>query len=607
MAFPTPKVYIAFNDGPYVASPTWTDVSSYVYSANIHRGRSDDYSNVVGTAHVVLNNNSRLFDPWNTAGTYYGKLLPRRQIKIEGVSGGSTFGVFRGFIAAWPAYFDNAGKAGTVSLECFDGLALLAQEQMPVALDLYTKSLSPFGYYHLNDPQGSQVLTDSISGNNLLKSGSDFISRPSMNSNLLGTSAFLPYGSAFTNTTTAYSASAGSVSFWTNATDGYPTGVYTKIGPVTISVTVNPTNTGNTPEQRLQVLFIPATSAAALYTYYTLKTPVGSFQYNTPHHVVCTIDQPTNTFKIYIDSVLQTTTQTTYSDYSGGNDQSVGITGAAQYQELSVYNYVLSQAQVTALYNGASNVYVETTAARFSRIMGYTSYPSALTASTSTPVATLSNISIGGTNLATELATVNTAEGGVMYVSKTGVVTFQDRNYVYTNTKSNTVQATFATASIPYEPEVAISYSGDQLRNVYQVTYSGGGQYTASNDASVTAYGRNATAIDTQLSTVAQAVTLAAYDATVGGQLLSDVSPVAVGVTAATTDWTTLLGMELFERYTITINPATGSAFSQTQLINSVTHSIVPGYWKMTVDGSARFSSWFILDKSVLNGTDLLQ
>jgi hypothetical protein len=106
---------------------------------------------------------------------------------------------------------------------------------------------------------------------------------------------------------------------------------------------------------------------------------------------------------------------------------------------------------------------------------------------------------------------------------------------------------------------------------------------------------------------VAQATTLAAYEAAVGGQLLSTISPVSVGVTAATSDWSTLLGLELFERYAITVNPSTGSSFSQTQLVNQISHNIVPGQWKMRVDGSARFTAWFILDKSSLDGPDLLQ
>lgn len=607
MAFPTPKVYIAFNDGPYVAAPTWTEVTSYVISANVTRGRADDYSNAVGTAFVVLDNDSRLFDPWNTAGTYYGKLLPRRQIKIEGISDGTTYSVFRGYIAAFPASFNNAGKTGTVSLQCFDGLALLAQEQMPGALDLYTKSLNPFAYYHLNDPQGSQVFTDSISGNSMLKYGIDFISRPAMNANLIGTSAFLPKTSGYTNTPTTKTSTQASLAFWVTPTGNYGGGAGMKLGGILIQTNVSPTAAGIPVEQRLEVLIVNGAAAPALYTYYTIKTPTDSFAQNQAHHVVITFDKTGVAWKIYIDGVLQTTTNTSYSDYGGGTTQEVSITGGAQFQEVSAYDYILSQAQVTALFNGASNVYVETTATRISRILGYTSYPAALESLTSTPVATVSNISLGGENLAAELALVNNAEGGLLYTSKNGTITFTDRNFVYTNTKSNTVQATFATGSIGYEPTVQMSYSGDQIRNVYQVSYSGGGNVTSTNTSSVTSYGRNATTLDTQLSTIAQADTLASYDATVGGQLLSDISPVSVGVKAITADWSTLLGLELFERYTITVNPSTGSPFSQTQLINKISHSIVPGQWKMTVDGSARYSSWFILDRSYLNGTDLLQ
>lgn len=607
MAFPTPKVYIAFNDGPYVASPTWTDVSSYVFSANVNRGRADDYSNAVGTAFVVLNNDSRLFDPWNTAGTYYGKLLPRRQIKIEGISGGTTYPVFRGFIAAWPAQFANAGKSGTVSLQCFDALALLAQEQMPGALDLFTRSLNPFAYYKLNDPQGSTLFTDSIGANSMLASGtSAFISRPPMSANLIGTSAFLPTQTTFVNTTATKTSTQASIAFWVTPQGVSQTGPFFTLGGIAIAVDVSPVAVSSI-EQRLQVEFWNGTATVGTGTIYVVKTPVDSLPRNQANHVAITFDQTGIVWNIYINGILQTTTNTTRSDFIGGTTTSLSIDGVAQYQELSLYDDILSQAEVTGLFNGASNVYVETTAARVARILDYTSFPSALESVTTTPVATVSNISLGGENLAAELALVNNAEGGVLYSSRNGTLTFTDRNFVYSNTKSNTVQATFATGSIPYEPQVSLEYSGDKIRNVYQVTYSGGGNTTATNTASVSAYGRNATSLETQLSTVAQAATLASYDATVGGQLLSDISPVSVGVTAATSDWSTLLGLELFERYTITVNPSTGSAFSQTQLINRISHNIVPGQWKMNVDGSARFTAWFILNKSLLGGPDLLQ
>jgi len=40
---PTPTVEISFDSGPYVASPTWVDVTSYVRSFSTHRGRSSDF------------------------------------------------------------------------------------------------------------------------------------------------------------------------------------------------------------------------------------------------------------------------------------------------------------------------------------------------------------------------------------------------------------------------------------------------------------------------------------------------------------------------------------------------------------------------------------
>ena len=131
MAYPTPKVEVAFDDGPYVASPTWTDITSYVRGMDTERGRSDDWGNFYGAATVVLDNRTRRFDPFYTSGVYYGKLLPRRQIRISAVYGGTTYPVFRGFIAGWPPSWTDAGYDSTVSLSCFDALGLLSSENLP--------------------------------------------------------------------------------------------------------------------------------------------------------------------------------------------------------------------------------------------------------------------------------------------------------------------------------------------------------------------------------------------------------------------------------------------------------------------------------------------
>jgi hypothetical protein len=598
MAFPTPKVYIAFDDGPYVASPTWTEVTEYVFSADVSRGRADDYSNVVGTASVVLNNNTRLFDPFNTAGTYYGKLLPRRQIKIEAISNSTTFSVFRGYIAAWPAQFNDAGKTGTVSLQCFDALALLAQEQLPDTLYDYTQSLAPIHYYRLDDPQGQGFLKDLGSRPSNLTAepigyAGDYSKVqtliPSLN---VQATQFVGYG-YLSSSSTANTDTGVTTATWITPTDGNALayGFDSFLNGVRVLTYVF----AGTSE-------IWGINNATGFTYKT-AFPATIDLSTGPFHLAVTFTG--STLRVYVNG--QNVTGTVSALGVGVSNREQIYLYGPQMQEVSVYNKVLTAGEITNLYNYSVANIIETTAARFNRLIAFTSFPSALKSATATPVASVGNLSQVGNNLAAELALVNNSEGGAMYVTKAGTITLTDRNYYYTNTKSITSQATLATGSIGYEPQVSIEYSGDNLRNVYQVDFTGGGTWTASNAASVTAYGRNTTSLQTQLSTIDQAQTLADYQVAVSGTLLSDTSPVKVGVAGVTADWTTLLGLELFEKYTISVNPSTGSTFTQTQLINQITHSIVPGKYEMTIDGSARYCAWFILDQSTLDGPDVLQ
>ena len=149
MPYPVPVVEIAFTDGPYVVSPTWTDVTAYARGMDITRGVPDDWTlQADGSATVVLSNRDRRFDPFNTSGPYYGNLLPRRQIRIRATHGGTTYDVFRGFIAGWPPEWTDAGTDSTVTLFCFDALQLLGSSSLPADWSRdYILSQSPRHYY----------------------------------------------------------------------------------------------------------------------------------------------------------------------------------------------------------------------------------------------------------------------------------------------------------------------------------------------------------------------------------------------------------------------------------------------------------------------------
>ena len=599
MAWPTPKVSIAFDDGPYVASPVWTDITSYVYSADVSRGRSDDYSQFIGTAQVVLNNNSRLFDPFYTSGTYYGKLLPRRQIKIEGVSNSVTYAVFRGFVDGFPAAWDQAGKFATTTLSCFDGLSLLSQELLPDYVYDYTKTLSPTNYWRCNDGQASTTITDVVEGYTLSALNNVFYREGVQMSSALATPSINTGDSQYSSTAAVRTPTNGNVTM---------SGWYVPTQTLTTS------NMGISENTGLSSLFIglssgsiKATAGGPVITSTRNSTNANYTINDRPVFITVTYVQSTGVVALYINGIAQTGAATTSFTTGIFTPINFAFLTRTMAQEFSIIGSAISAATALQLYNINNNNLTETSAARMTRLLGYTSWDASLKSITSTPVATVGGLSPPNSNLVAEMQTVNNSEDGDLFVTRAGVIKFTDRNYVYTNTSSNTSQATFASGSIPFEPSVQINYDAAAIRNDITVTFTGGGQTSTTNTGSVTAYGTNAMNTGTQLSTQAQAVTLAAYQATVNGQLLTNISPVSVGVTAVTANWSTLLQLELLDRYTLTVQPPTGNSISQAELINRIEHRIVPGQWQMTVDGSARYASWFILDKSSLNGTDLLQ
>lgn len=80
---PTTKVEISFVSAWDAASPTWVDVTSYVRSIEISRGRQADLNPFDdGQARVTLDNRDGRFNPSNTASPYYPNVKPRRQIRI---------------------------------------------------------------------------------------------------------------------------------------------------------------------------------------------------------------------------------------------------------------------------------------------------------------------------------------------------------------------------------------------------------------------------------------------------------------------------------------------------------------------------------------------
>lgn len=628
---PAISIYLAFDGTPYEVAPVWTDVTGYVSQVDTDRSRSDDFSAFVSTATVTFRNETQLFSPFNTSGTYFGKLIPRLQIKIEATVLGTIYPVFRGFCAGFPVSNTEAGYASTVTVQCFDALALLATVSVPDLVLNAVTALSPAIYLRCNDPIGSAI-TDSGSLAITMPSAANQALNGAMTkipsnmkglqpqqqvvnksnyllSELLYTSLNAPTNTAGDLTLIATQNQQSIVQTMQvdlNTFDYTPANPYA--GTAVYSIYSNTNGT---------IAAIASSSGAVGYPSYPNKliqrssTSASTDNFIASQVVAAmTYTGSTGDLQLFINGEDKTGTQSTSGTGSSLNwKTSKPVSLAMRYgawQDVMYFTKKLTSAQIIEIQQLTLGSLPESSSARFSRIIAATSWSSSLTTVSTTPVVTVSELPQNNSNLVQALQRTADSEGGFMYVDKAGSICFRDRNYIYTNTSCNTSQATFSTASIRFEPQVTMDLTDDNVRNDITVTFAGGGTTNRTNTASIAAYGTNALSLETDLSTIQQAKDLGGYTAAVAGNLTADLSPVQVNTTGSETDWATLLALDLLDRTTITIAPQQGSSFTKVQLLNSIQHHITPSEWEMTIDGSSQYTAFFILNKSSLDGSDLL-
>jgi hypothetical protein len=185
------------------------------------------------------------------------------------------------------------------------------------------------------------------------------------------------------------------------------------------------------------------------------------------------------------------------------------------------------------------------------------------------------------------------------------VLTQYYQNQIRTQTRSIVSQATYGAGGVNIGQNIAIAYDGDSLRNTAAITMSKGGVYEATNSTSVTAYGASEASVDTQVASLANATQIGNIVTGWGGQVYAKAEPFEV-VLSPNNDWTSTLGLELNDRITLVIQPPTGNAITTPMLVSRISHSVVPGEWRTTLEGSARWAAVFIIGQSLIGGTDLI-
>jgi hypothetical protein len=604
MPYPTPIVEIAFDASPYDIFPTWTDVTSWVRSLSTDRGRSDDWDDFYGTAQVVLNNRTRLFDPFFTSGTYYGKLLPRKQIRIRAqtTDGGSpvTHDVFRGFISGWSPQWTDAGTDSTVTLSCFDALQLLGSEQLPADwAKQYILGTSPRHYYPCDEPitpYGSGTLADlgsvplpmAVTAN--ATSGSQ-LAVGLVNSSVRGTGDI----AAISVVGNVQGVGNFSVAMWAV----FDNDTIFNTGGATYGCNWNIEYESSSSTY---VLFMLDNNSAVQRVWRTVATYDGG----AARHLGFTFNGTTKAITFYIDGILQSMTTVAPTGILPFVTSEAYFLGSGETQQFVVWDGIQSAFRFQDIYRNSTVSIAESTTARALRIIGETPFSTALCAFPGSPAVTVLDITDNAPFAAPELRIVAASEGAPLFVSKSGVVTMFQQLQQFTQTRSIVSQITYGAGGTDMGQIFQLMPDGDSMRNEANISMSQGGVYTQRNAASVTAYGVSSESIDTQVQTVGDAKEVANITTGWGGQVYPRLSPIDVVLDPAN-NWAPTMALELMDRITVNAQPPSGgNPITVPMLLQNIKHEAEPGFWRTTIEGSARWAAVFIINKSLLGGTDLL-
>jgi hypothetical protein len=319
-----------------------------------------------------------------------------------------------------------------------------------------------------------------------------------------------------------------------------------------------------------------------------------SFDWNSSARIV----------NLYIDGIAVATTTVNSGGIVVPLPEAVNI-GTGSVQQVIVWSTGIAQSVFQEIYKYSTVALAETTRARFQRIMALSLFPNALTSPAASPVNSVLDITDDAPFIAPELRKVAASEGGPLFVSKNGTVTMFNQQQQFTQTKSIVSQVTYGDGGTDMGTTLQLSPDGDSMRNVVNVSMSQGGVYNQQNTTSVNAYGDASMSIDTQVLTLANAQSLANIATGFGGQVYPRLSPIDVVLDAANI-WKPTLDLELMERITVKVKPPTGNVITVPMLVQSIRHSVEPGFWQTTLEGSARWAAVFIINQSLIGGTDLL-
>lgn len=324
------------------------------------------------------------------------------------------------------------------------------------------------------------------------------------------------------------------------------------------------------------------------------------------HMVAATaaISGGTITVRLYLDGVLKQTasTSTSVSDFTElnrfnvgcGAFDTIGFLWSGTLSHCMAWNRALAAADVLDLFTAGSTGFAgDSPGARASRIAAWKGLAStAFEAGTPT---TLASHPAGETSLLEAFKLVARSDGGLFFVDRAGVATLHAHGH-----RTGAVSLWSITAD---QLEASLIWNEDPTLIANDVTVQwGAGDSTvrATDQASISDYGRQTAQLDTILADDTQAADRASAYLTRYREPISRPGDAAIEALTLPALWDELLGSEIGQKFSVTGLPAGAPAANVDLFIEGVGEDITHDSWKFSLDCSpAGFDFGLLLDDPV--------
>lgn len=634
--------------GANLSDIVWTDITEHVRQVSTSRGRSselDTYS--AGSCQVLLDNRTRLFDPENSAGTYYGNLTPLRPIRIRVTpSGGTIRSIFFGFIEQWPQSYNYPNDA-TVTVTASDAFKVLNEFKLPSFWNTTITNDAPTAWYRLSDfagsPNGFEVVQWNASSgywrgavetfSTCTPSESLLADDPAKSSAFDGNKWFQAWDVLGASDT---SLGVPLTSTWT--AEAWITTTQNVAGKYSIF------NHGTFIHGGNFGMVVDATGKGVIGANFGNRSG-GSNLMNglrssvvvndgKPHHVAIYYSQlfPSGafTYGLYVDGVLATTVdggfftdlEGLYYSLSLGLPIAKSTTASDNYtlyftgsiQDFAVWNTALSADTILKHYQTGAGTYLQGTRTD-QRITFLADLADWMTdgLDLNTGDSTVLGVQTTGKGLLDALKEVEAAEQGRLFMSVDGKIRFIDRNAEGAGNFVNS-QATFSdnpgVGEIKYA-DITLTYDDRYIYNEITVTQPNGTTFTASDTTSQGKYFKRTLNIDNFIADTGYFVAnTALYRLAQYKNPQMRIDELTVNPRRAVAYQSPCVTLDIGDRITVERTPQdVGAQITKTLIIEGIKHSITRDNWVVTFTTSPTLENApFVLDSATLGvlDTDLL-